>query len=143
MFDTVQQIPLLVAPFVVPVVLSLSSVVSPLWRTGLLHEDALVLCVAIGTLAVVAVHLSHMHRSLFSLHMDTLLDVEHTAWIATGLYATTFVWLLSHALVPGDAESGTLIAISVYLFVVSLVYSVARVTGVFPRRSWLKRIMSL
>jgi hypothetical protein len=143
MFHTVRQVPLLVAPLIVPIVLSFSSVGSPAWGTGLIHADALVLCVAIVVCTVIALQLSYMRRSLFSSHMDTLIDVEHTTWIVTGLYAITFVWLLSHALVPGDAESGTLIAISVYLFVASLMYSVARVTGVFPRRSWLKRVMSL
>jgi hypothetical protein len=143
MFHTVRQVPILVAPLIVPIALSLSSVGSPAWRTGLIHEDALVLCVAIVVCTVIALQLSHMRRSLFSSHMDTLIDVEHTAWITTGLYAITFVWLLSHALVPGDAESGTLIAISVYLFVASLLYSVARVTNAFPRRSWWKRLISL
>jgi hypothetical protein len=143
MFHTVRQIPLLVAPFIVPVMLSLSSVSSPLWRTGLLHEDALVLSVAIVVFVVVAMHLSHMRRSLFSMHMDTLVDIEHTAWIGAGLYAIAFVWLVSHALVPEDTESGTLIAVSVYLFVASLLYAVVRATNTFAHRAWWKRPLSL
>jgi hypothetical protein len=143
MFHTVRQIPLLVAPFIVPILLSVSSVSSPAWRTGLLHEDALVLGVAITVLVVVATYLSHMRRSLFSMHMDTLIDIEHTTWIGAGLYAVVFVWLVSHALVPEDAESGTLIAVSVYLFVASLLYAVARATNTFTHHAWWKRPLSL
>jgi hypothetical protein len=143
MFHTVRQTPLLVAPLIVPVMLSLSSVSSPAWRTGLMHEDLLVLCVAISALAVVGVYLSHMHRFLFSPHIDTLTDIKHTVWILVGLYAIAFVWLVSHALVPGDTESGTVIAVSVYLFVLSLVYAVARVTNTFTHRAWWKRPLSL
>lgn len=121
-------IPVLAAPLLVPVVLSLSSVSSPAWRTGLVHGDALVLVLMIVASVLVALHFSQLHTSLFSLHKETLVDLEHTAWIVAGIYGLVLVWLSSHALVPTNANQGTLIAVLAYIFVASLFYMIARVT---------------
>lgn len=131
MISNDKYLPALLIPCVAPILLSVSSIQSEAWETGIFHLDAVVLEAMIGASCLVAWYLSKAHHSIFSFRSHTIDDLEHTAWIMSGLYGIAFIWLASHALVP---EMGALFSVTIYVVIATCIYIVSRVLNA----SWKK-----
>ncbi|OIP77011.1 MAG: hypothetical protein AUK16_02655 [Parcubacteria group bacterium CG2_30_44_11] len=96
----------------IPGVLSIPSLVSSNWRTGVFHNDFVVvlLCTVVFTLAGLVVYAKH--------HLDLQTVTKDTARIllsVAGAYAVAFVWLVLHGLMSEDVA--TMIALALYTLV--------------------------
>jgi hypothetical protein len=95
--------------FVLPMVLSIGSLTSPAWATGIFHNDMLVL-VTLG-LALAAVGLLLMGRIS---DKTSQMSSSHWQLIFGSLYGYALVWLLLHALLGSD--DATMVSLVVYIF---------------------------
>ena len=120
-------VPVLLIPFIFPIILSLSSIQSAAWQRGMFHLDALVLEAMIGASCLVAWYLSHEHHTIFSFRSDTIDDLEHAVWLVAVLYGLVFVWLVGHALFPHHYEIGTIFSITLYTLIAVFIYIAGRV----------------
>jgi uncharacterized membrane protein len=112
---------------VVPGLLSLDSLVSPGWREGALHPDALGLyvCATIATLLAVGLY------TRASWYPASTTDVRWYAKIfavSAGLYAFIAVWLVSGALLASEAFA-VVVALFIYSVAGLLLYSYGRARG--------------
>lgn len=112
--------------YVIPVALSLASIVSTKWSTGVLHADLFVLVLL--TLSLTAVGLSILERYYHSTERsEEMLNLSMTLMVVAGGYAATIVWLVTHALLTYDVAS--LFSLVLYTVVGLTLYVIGSAKG--------------
>ncbi len=129
------SIVLLAIPSVVPLLLSLGSVMADEWHDSIIHVHALVLVIMSTIVASVAYAFGSEKAKRPKEDHETLENVEHTGYIISGLYDLTLIWLVTHALFM--YEVGTFVALTVYTLIAAGFYFAGKVTG-----EWWQRMVA-
>ena len=98
--------------FVVPMIMSLSHLASPLWSTSVIHPDFFAIVILGLTLAIAGVVL---HEESKESAYETGISGGVTLVAISLLYGLVLVWLISHALFSEDM--GTMLSLTVYTII--------------------------
>jgi hypothetical protein len=105
--------------FIVPVLLSLGSIISPTWQIGILHDDFFVLLVLGVSLAVVG-------RALYECNVKGRVSTEESSTnvltVGSALYGLTLIWLVLNSPALGLAEVGTMLSLIIYTIIGLILY---------------------
>ena len=115
--------------FIVPMILSGSSVISPLWQQGMIHKDFFVLLtMAVSLFVVYLSRLGHQGSKESS-------DLDSVLLVVGSVYAYVLLWLSLHALLVGAEDLATMGSLVVYTIVGITCYF----TGVYSEKKGLKK----
>lgn len=89
--------------YVVPILLSLESVISKNWNQGIIHSDFVVLFLL--TLCLCVVGLFFQEKAARDAEKDATQTLETTLFVLSGCYAVALVWLSFHALMTDDVAT--------------------------------------
>ncbi len=123
----VESVPFLMSPSLIPILLSFQSMGAPEWRTGVLHEHAAVLLLALLTAFLVGSLFRNEGKSICTF-------TAHIAYTVTGCYAAVLAWLVPHAL-AATRDSGTFISLTLYTLAAAYLYMTGKQTGERWRRT--------
>lgn len=102
----------------IPIMLSIESLGSSAWRNGIAHADFVVIALMTLSLGVIGAYIRQLPVEAEDEKGKTVVLTSYT--MAIGVYATSLVWLCTHAIMPNDLA--TLISLVVYTIVgVSLI----------------------
>jgi len=97
--------------YVIPGILTTNSLISPLWRNGVMHKD-------FGILLLMAVVLAISGAFLSLIMWDktkTISETEKTLFVFSSLYVFALVWLISDSLLHGD----TAVTVSLVIYTIA------------------------
>lgn len=95
--------------FIIPALMSLESIYSPLWRGSILHSHFALLIIMMFSLGAVGFLIKSLHTDKSS---ESVREIASMWLVVSLLYATLLVWKVPHALFSGD--TGTMISLIVY-----------------------------
>jgi len=96
--------------FVIPVLLSLESLSSYLWRDSIFHEHFIVVSLMTAVLAIVGLFIKEASQKIGAEFASQLASV---LLVASSLYAISLVWLASHALIT-SSDLATMLSLVIY-----------------------------
>lgn len=106
---------------VIPILLSLESIFSPLWVNSILHSHCAVLVVMTMALGLVGFMISSIKNETAT---ESTQAVASTWLLLSLIYATILTWLVPHALFSGD--TGTMISLIIYTIIGIKLFVVGR-----------------
>ncbi len=118
--------------FVLPVVLSLESVVASEWSRGVLHEHFFIV-VLMMTLLGFTGYVLHTQEKIKDPEEDG--SAGGILMVAAALYGLALIWLVFHVRTLFSYEAGTMIALVVYTLIGLWMY----ITGKRTQKSWLAK----
>lgn len=97
--------------FIIPIVLSLSSIVTNSWRTGIFHSDFAVLFLLVVVLTVLGIFFSSRADAG---NVEAEQSAVSTSFTGAGIYALVLTWLILHSPVIMGYSTGTMVSLFIY-----------------------------